>query len=133
MPFRTHLLVVANRTVDSPELLAALEERSAQGPLHVTLLAPVLWSEREDARVRLDAAIASLGERGMEGEGLLGDADPVVAVQEVWNPGPLRRGHGLDLRHRGVALDADRPAPPHRPADRLHRPPRRHPAAGPAV
>lgn len=87
MPFRTHLLVVANRTVDSPELLAALEERCAQGPLHVTLLAPVLWSEREDARVRLDAAIASLAERGMEGEGLLGDADPVVAVQEVWNPG----------------------------------------------
>jgi hypothetical protein len=87
MPFRTHLLVVANRTVDSPELLAALEERSAQGPLHVTLLAPVLWSEREDARVRLDAAVASLRERGMEAEGLLADADPVVAVQEVWNPG----------------------------------------------
>jgi hypothetical protein len=87
MPFRTHLLVVANRTVDSPELLAALEERSAQGPLHVTLLAPVLWSEREEARVRLDEAIASLRERGIEGEGLLGDADPVVAVQEVWNPG----------------------------------------------
>jgi hypothetical protein len=87
MPFRTHLLVVANRTVDSPELLAALEERSAQGPVHVTLLAPVLWSEREDARERLDAAIASLRERGIEGEGLLGDADPVVAVQEVWNPG----------------------------------------------
>jgi hypothetical protein len=87
MPFRTHLLVVANRTVDSPELLAALEERAAQGPVHVTLLAPVLWSEREDARVRLDEAIASLRERGIEGEGLLGDADPVVAVQEVWNPG----------------------------------------------
>jgi hypothetical protein len=87
MPFRTHLLVVANRTVDSPELLAALEERSAQGPLHVTLLAPVLWSEREDARARVDAAIAALAERGMDGEGLLGDADPVVAVQELWDPG----------------------------------------------
>jgi hypothetical protein len=87
MPFRTHLLVVANRTVDSPELLTALEERSAQGPLHVTLVVPVLWSEREDARRRVDGAIALLRERGIDGEGVLGDADPVVAVQELWDPG----------------------------------------------
>jgi nucleotide-binding universal stress UspA family protein len=87
MAFRTHLLVVANRTVDSPELMAALEERAAQGPLHVTMLAPVLWSEREDASRRLDAAIETLRERGIEGEGIVGDGDPIVAVQEVWNPG----------------------------------------------
>ncbi len=87
MPIRTHLLVVANRTVDSPELLAALEERCAQGPIHVTLVAPVLWSEREDARARLDDAVARLRERGIEAEAVLGDADPMVAVQEVWNPG----------------------------------------------
>ena len=30
MAFRTHLLVVANQTADSPELLEALNERSAQ-------------------------------------------------------------------------------------------------------
>jgi len=44
MPFRTHLLVVANQTVGSPGLRTALEERAAQGPVHVTLLSPVLWS-----------------------------------------------------------------------------------------
>ena len=87
MPFRTHLLVVANQTVDSPDLLSALEERAQQGPIHVTLLVPVLWSEREDARARLDDACAGLRERGIESEAVLGDADPMVAVQEVWNPG----------------------------------------------
>jgi hypothetical protein len=87
MPFRTHLLVVANQTVDSPDLLSALEGRAAQGPIHVTLLAPVLWSEREAARARLDDACRDLRDRGVESDGVLGDADPMVAVQEVWDPG----------------------------------------------
>jgi hypothetical protein len=87
MAFRTHLLVVANRTVDSPDLVSALEERATQGPIHVTLLAPGLWAEREEARTRLDQACVALRERGIESDGVLGDADPVVAVQEVWDPG----------------------------------------------
>jgi GABA permease len=87
MPFRTHLLVVANQTVNSPDLIAALGDRNRQGPVHVTLLSPVLWSEREEARARLDAACEELRGEGIEAEGVLGDADPVVAVQEVWNPG----------------------------------------------
>ncbi len=86
MPFRTHLLVVANQTVDSPDLTAALAERHERGPIRVTLLAPALWSEREDARRRLDEACRELGDREIEAEGLLGDADPIVAVQEAWNP-----------------------------------------------
>ena len=87
MAFRTHLLVVANQTVGSPDLRRALEERSRQGPVRVTLLVPVLYSEREEARARLDEACSGLRGRGIESEGLLGDADPMVAVQEVWNPG----------------------------------------------
>jgi len=87
MPFRTHLLVVANQTVDSPGLMTALGDRARQGAIRVTLLAPVLWSEREEARARLDAACEELRGRGIEAEGVLGDADPVVAVQEVWDPG----------------------------------------------
>jgi hypothetical protein len=87
MPFRTHLLVVANQTVDSPDLLSALEGRAQQAPIHVTMLAPVLWSEREEARARMDNACAALRERGIECDGILGDADPMVAVQEVWDPG----------------------------------------------
>jgi len=87
MPFRTHLLVVANQTVDSPGLMTALGDRARQGAIRVTLLAPVLWSEREEARARLDAACEVLRAEGIEAEGVLGDADPVVAVQEVWDPG----------------------------------------------
>src|SRR3954469_5329942 len=87
MPVRTHLLVVANQTLDSPDLLDALEQRAAQGPIHVTLLSPVLWSEREAARKRADDACTKLRERGIEPEAALGDADPIVAVQETWHPG----------------------------------------------
>jgi hypothetical protein len=87
MAFTTHLLVVANRTVDSPELLAALGERAGRGPVHVTLLAPTPWSEREDAHRRLQAAIDGLGAIGVRAQGALGDADPIVAVQEAWDPG----------------------------------------------
>jgi hypothetical protein len=87
MAFRTHLLVVANQTVGSPDLRHALEERNRQGPVHVTLLVPVLWSEREAARTRLDEACRGLRDAGIESDGVLGDADPMVAVQEVWHPG----------------------------------------------
>jgi hypothetical protein len=87
MPFRTHVLVVASQTADSPDLIAALHERAGQAPIHVTILSPVLWSEREAARARLDAACAALREQDIECEGVLGDADPMVAVQELWNPG----------------------------------------------
>ena len=91
MPFRTHVLVVASQTVDSPDLMTALQARSGQGPIHVTILSPVLYSEREAARARLDAACAALREQDIECEGVLGDADPVVAVQELWTPGASTR------------------------------------------
>jgi hypothetical protein len=87
MAFTTHLLVVANRTVDSPELLDALQQRAQAGPIHVTLLAPTLWSERDEAEQRLAAAVAALAASDVPAEGMLGDADPIVAVQEAWNPG----------------------------------------------
>jgi hypothetical protein len=43
MPAMTRVLVVANRTADSDELLAALLERHAQGSISVTLLAPARY------------------------------------------------------------------------------------------
>jgi hypothetical protein len=87
MAFTTHLLVVANRTVDSPELLDALRERAQRGRIHATLLAPTAWSEREQAEQRLAAAVADLAASDVRAEGMVGDADPIVAVQEAWNPG----------------------------------------------
>jgi hypothetical protein len=87
MAFTTHLLVVANKTVDAPELLDAIRERAAIGPVHVTMLAPCGYSERGQAQQRLESAAARLGASGIESEAMLGDADPIVAVQEAWDPG----------------------------------------------
>jgi hypothetical protein len=113
---RIHLLVVANRTVDSPDLRAALQERAGQGPIHVTLLAPVAHAEREEARGRVDAAVADLQGAGIPAEGMVGAADPVVAVQEAWDPArfdevlvstlaaPLSQWMRIDLPHRIARL-----------------------------
>jgi hypothetical protein len=87
MAFTKHLLVVANRTVDSPELLDALMARAQDGPIHVTLLVPAAWSERSLAERRMRDAIAALEVGGLRAEGMIGDADPIVAVQEAWDPG----------------------------------------------
>src|SRR5204862_7065943 len=87
MAFTTQLLVVANQTVDSPELLDALRSRAESGPLHVTMLAPCPYAERVQAQQRLQRAAAHLEAAGIESEAMLGDADPIVAVQETWNPG----------------------------------------------
>jgi hypothetical protein len=87
MAFITHLLVVANRTVDSPELLEAIRERNEHSPVHATMLVPAAYSERAQAERRMQSAVASLSAAGIPAEGMLGDADPIVAVQEAWNPG----------------------------------------------
>ena len=87
MAFTTHLLVVANRTADSPELLEALRQRSESGPVRVTMLVPAAWSERAAAEQRLESAVTSLAGTGIQADGMLGDADPIVAVQEAWDPG----------------------------------------------
>jgi GABA permease len=88
----SRLLVVANRTVDSEELLSALEERAAQGPIAVTLLVPACWEVgdphggRQSALRRLRAARTRLNAAGVSVEERIGDADPVAAVQMAWDP-----------------------------------------------
>ena len=110
MAFTTHLLVVANRTVDSPELLDALRQRAEPGPIHVTMLAPSTYAERAQAQRRLERAAANLEAAGIEAEAMLGDADPIVAVQEAWNPGRYDEVVVSHARRRLVAMAADRPA-----------------------
>lgn len=113
---RVHLLVVANRTADSPDLQQALQERSEERPVHATLLMPVGHAERDEARERLDAALAGLRDAGIAADGMLGAADPVVAVQEAWDPArfdevlvstlaaPLSQWMRIDLPHRIARL-----------------------------
>jgi hypothetical protein len=84
MPYTKRLLVLANRTVDSDELFADLLARAKEGPIVVTLLVPRV--PEHGAGERLAQAIARLHDAGIEASGLLGDGDPCVAVEEVWDP-----------------------------------------------
>jgi hypothetical protein len=92
MPDMLRVLVVANRTADSDELHAALLETHARSPISVTLLAPASWEVtdphggRESARRRLCAAAERLRSSGIEIECVTGDADPIAAVEAVWDP-----------------------------------------------
>jgi hypothetical protein len=112
------VLVVANRTADSDEVHAALLERAQHGPIEVTLMAPATWDlvdphgGKQSASRRLNAALTRLAAAGITARGVVGDADPVAAVQDIWDverfdevivatlPQHLSRWLGLDLPHR---------------------------------
>ena len=87
MAWKTSVLVVANQTADSPELIEALAERRKAGDAEFTLLLPPLPGHRDEARRRVDEIVASWREAGLEASGTVGDPDPVVAVKEEWDPG----------------------------------------------
>jgi hypothetical protein len=83
------VLVVANVTADSPELIRALRARLEHGPEHFTLVMPCVGPglhSRRLARPRLDEVLAAWREAGLEADGVVGDEDPVEAVLEVWDP-----------------------------------------------
>jgi hypothetical protein len=80
----TKVLVVANRTADSEELFEALKTRAAKTRLKVTLLVP--QDTHGGQGRRLNAALTRLHGAGIDAEGMLGDTDPAIAVQEAWDP-----------------------------------------------
>jgi hypothetical protein len=110
MAWEFSVLVVANVTASSDELLSALHERADAGACRVTLVMPGTGADRLE---RLEAALERMREAGLENvEGSLGDPDPVVAVMDVWDPMKFddivvstlptgsSRWMGLDLPHR---------------------------------
>jgi hypothetical protein len=86
------LLVVANRTAGSPELLQALREHASRGPTAITLLVPATWDPadphggRETAARTLNAALHQLRAADLAADGVVGDPDPLVAVRKIWDP-----------------------------------------------
>jgi hypothetical protein len=92
MPWTTKVLVIANRTVDSDEIRDAIVSRAAAGPLEVTLVAPAshgAGSARQryaDTAERLERAVERLHEAGVPVQGVVGDCDPMLAVQDAWDP-----------------------------------------------
>jgi len=84
-----HVVVVANVTAASGDLIAAVAERARRGPIEVTLLMPGRGpglAGREAVRGRLDAALAAWREAGIAAGGVCGDANPLDAVAELWDP-----------------------------------------------
>ena len=89
MAWHAHVLVIANVTATSRDLLAALQARAERGPISVTLLMPAtgLGGEaREAAAERLEEALARWREAGLKADGMVGDSDPVHALMEAWDP-----------------------------------------------
>jgi hypothetical protein len=88
----TRVLVLANRTADSPQLRDALLERRERGPIKVTLLVPAAWEVQdphggiETGRRRVRTALANLRDTGLEVHCRLGDPDPITALREAWDP-----------------------------------------------
>lgn len=91
---KTRVLVVANRTADSPDLIAELCRRTERVPSNFTLLVPAVphglawaadmkagWSE---AVARAERAAARIRRAGLGLEDVIvGDPDPFAAVGDV--------------------------------------------------
>jgi hypothetical protein len=86
MGLETHLLVVANETLESPELLVEIERRSREHAVRVFLLAPTPPCQRAATDARLRRAVERFAEAGITATGVLGDSIALVAVREVWDP-----------------------------------------------
>ena len=109
------ILVLANKTAESPELLEALKGKGTehQYVLVVPASGGVLEkaadpdAAREHTQPHLDAALEKLRSEGFNIEGSIGDGDPVAAVQYAVNFGqfdeivistlPLRASKWLKL------------------------------------
>jgi hypothetical protein len=79
-----NVLVVANVTAVSDELLTALLDISGEQSTAFTLIVPATPSEA--VRERLEAAVERLLAAGLQVEGRIADSDPLVAVSEAWDP-----------------------------------------------
>ena len=91
------VLVVANRTAATPALLDAVRERASRGPCTFTLLVPNTahglekYTDPEDhdrshADATLELALPLLEEAaGGPVEGIVGDTEPLAAIQDAVN------------------------------------------------
>jgi hypothetical protein len=92
---KASVLVVANKTAESDELLEALRKRAQEGPASFHLIVPatargVSWvadmhAGGEAAEHDLEGALERLRGAGLEIDGEIGDPDPVAAVQDAVN------------------------------------------------
>ena len=86
-------LIVANQTLSSPTLMAAVQERVEADEAHFHVVVPatpishaLTWDEREAeaaAQERLTSVLHRLQAMGADAAGEVGCADPVAAAQDA--------------------------------------------------
>ncbi len=88
MPWKRRVLIVANVTADSDELMAALSERGQREPTFLYLIVPAtpVGGGRSAAHATLDEALARLRAAGLEADGTVGAGDPIAAITDAWDP-----------------------------------------------
>jgi GABA permease len=88
------VLVVANETIGSEELLSAISTRALLDKTSFLVVCPALnsalkaWTSDEDgaraaAQERLDEMLSRLGSVGIDARGTVGDSDPLVAIEDA--------------------------------------------------
>ena len=87
------VLVVANETLIGKELVDAVQQRAARGPIRVAVVAPVnppregyivyRDSRRAAAGRRLERTLSALNEAGIPAHGGVFDDDPLAAVKDI--------------------------------------------------
>jgi hypothetical protein len=93
---KSRVLVVANRTAESPELLDALRARAVQGPCEFVLLVPatphgIAWAAdmfagQSEAEKHRQAFVDELRSEGLDiSDAKVGDPDPLAALSEECN------------------------------------------------
>jgi hypothetical protein len=128
MESTVRVLVVANKTAATPALLDAVRERAAKGPCEFTLLVPnpahglhkVVDPEDQttsEAEQTLELAVPLLEQAaGGRVEGMIGDSEPLAAIQDAVNlhgfdeiiistlPTRVSKWLRLDLPHKAAGL-----------------------------
>jgi hypothetical protein len=88
MTWKRSFLVVANVTATSDELMDGLRKRAGQEPASFTMIIPAtpFGGGRDAAEKKLTEALEQLKASGLEAEGSVGNADPILAVTDAWDP-----------------------------------------------
>jgi len=124
----THVLIVANRTAATDELLEAVRRRASAGPVELHLLVPATprglhrvvdpeVAGRQEAAEQLRLGLERLQDAtGGEVTGHVGDADPMAAISDALHgrqvdeiilstlPRRLSRWMHVDLPHKLIGL-----------------------------
>ena len=88
MTWKRSFLVVANVTAASGRLIETLSARATHEPCSFTLVIPAtpFGGGRKAAVQKLEEALEQLHAAGLEAEGSVGNADPILAVTDAWDP-----------------------------------------------